>query len=72
MQQIGGHYSQFKKIMQLKSWKAPKQQGYELQYDDSFPSDTDSDAYMVVGMCELQGGYIAFCVAIARSFGGEK
>ena len=44
VQQIGGHYSQFKKIMQLKSWKALKQQDYELEYDDGFPSDTDSDA----------------------------
>ena len=44
MQQIGAHYSQFKKIMQLKSWKALKQQDYELEYDDDFPSDTDSDA----------------------------
>ena len=32
------------KIMQLKSWKALKQQNYELEYDDGFPSDTDSDA----------------------------
>ena len=44
VQQIGGHYSQFKKIMQLKSWKALKQQDYELEYDDGFPSDYDSDA----------------------------
>ena len=44
VQLIGGHYSQFKKIMQLKSWKALKQQDYELEYDDGFPSDTDSDA----------------------------
>ena len=33
-----------KKIMQLKSWKALKQHDYELEYDDGFPSDTDSDA----------------------------
>ena len=39
--------------MQLKSWKALKQQDYELEYDDGFPSDTDSDAQMGVGMCEL-------------------
>ena len=44
VQQIGGHYSQFKKIMQLKSWKALKQQDYELEYDDGFPSDAESDA----------------------------
>ena len=44
VQQTGGHYSQFKKIMQLKSWKALKQQDYELKYDDGFPSDAESDA----------------------------
>ena len=43
-QQIGAHYSQFKKSMQLKSWKALKQQDYELEYDEQFPSDTESDA----------------------------
>ena len=41
---IGAHYSQFKKNMQLKSWKALKQQDYELEYDDGFLSDTDFDA----------------------------
>ena len=30
--------------MQLKSWKALKQQDYELEYDDGFPSDAESDA----------------------------
>ena len=36
------------KNMQLKSWKELKKEDYELEYDDGFPSDSDSDAQMFV------------------------
>ena len=33
-----------KKRMQLKSWKALKQQDYEVEYDEDFPFESDIDA----------------------------
>ena len=42
VQQIGGHYSQFKKLMQQKSWNALKQEQFEINLED-FKNDSGSD-----------------------------
>ena len=42
VQQFGGHYAQFKKLMQQKSWDALKQEQFEVNLEE-LKDDSGSD-----------------------------